>query len=268
MTAPATGFAAVNGTRLYYEIAGQGQPLVLIHGFALDHRLWDEQFRDYARRFRVLRYDLRGFGRSDPPTAGQPYQHADDLRALLDHFQIDQAYLVSLSLGASVALNAALSFPSRVGALVLVDAFLTGWPMSPDWQAEVGPIWREAAARGVPASKERWYQVRMFAPTRANPRAAPRLARMTTDWTGWHFDHRDPENTPALTHHRLSEVRAPSLVVVGEHDLPDFQAIAQALLAIPLARLVTVPGAGHLPPLEAPSLFDALVLGFLDTVEA
>jgi 3-oxoadipate enol-lactonase len=268
MTHPETGFASVNGTRLYYELAGQGQPLVLIHGFALDHRLWDEQFLDYGRRFRVLRYDLRGFGRSDPPVARQPYQHADDLRTLLDHFEMDQAGLVGLSLGGFVALNAALSFPSRVSALVLVDAFLAGSPMSPEWDAEVGPIWREAAALGLPASKERWYQIRLFETTRANPQAAPRLARMTSDWTGWQFANRDPENTPALTESRLSQVRAPALVVVGEHDLPDFQAMARALQAIPLARLVTVPGAGHLPPLEAPSLFDALVLGFLDTLEA
>jgi pimeloyl-ACP methyl ester carboxylesterase len=266
MTAPQTGFASVNGTRLFYEVAGHGQPLVLIHGFGLDHRLWDEQFRDYARRFRVLRYDLRGFGRSDVP-GDQPYQHADDLRALLDHFGMDQAVLVGLSLGGFVALNAGLSFPSRVSALVLVAPFLNGRAMSPEWDAEVAPIWREARALGVEAAKERWHQIRLFEATRAHPQAGPRLAAINSAWSGWQFLHRDPENTPAPVNNRLNEVRAPTLIVIGERDLPDFQAIARELLAIPLARRATVPGAGHLPPLEAPSLFDALVLGFLDALE-
>jgi pimeloyl-ACP methyl ester carboxylesterase len=258
--------APVNGTRLFYEVAGHGQPLVLIHGFGLDHRLWDEQFRDYARRFRVLCYDLRGFGRSDAP-ADQPYQHADDLRGLLDYFEMDQAILAGLSLGGFVALNAALSFPSRVSALVLAAPFLNGRAMSPAWDAEVAPIWREARALGAEATKQRWHHIRLFEAARAHPQAGPRLAAMTAGWSGWQFLHRDPENTPAPINNRLNEIRAPTLIVVGERDLPDFQAIARELLAIPLARLASIPGAGHLPPLEAPSLFDALVLGFLGTLE-
>jgi pimeloyl-ACP methyl ester carboxylesterase len=265
MTDHETGHAEVNGTRLYYEIAGRGQPLVLIHGFGLDNRLWDEQFRDYSRRFRVLRYDLRGFGQSQVP-GEQAYRHADDLCALLDYFEMPQAVLMGLSLGGWIALNFALDYPHRVSALVLVDAILNGQVMSPEWEAEVAPIWREARSLGVEATKERWHHLAMFAAARAHPQAGPRLAQIIVDWSGWQFVNRNPETTGAAAAERLSEIQAPTLVIIGERDLADFKAMADRLLAIPLARKVVIPGAGHLPPIEAPTLLDALVLGFLESM--
>jgi 3-oxoadipate enol-lactonase len=258
-----SGYAAVNGTRLYYEAAGTGTPLVLVHGFGLDRRMWDKQFADFARGWRVLRYDLRGFGRSALPEPGRAYRHADDLAALLDHFKIDRAALVGLSLGGDVALNTALEYPDRVSALVLVDAIVSERPMSAEWDDEVGPIWREARARGVEAGKQSWLNIRMFAPTLKHPEAGPTLRQLIDDWSGWQFANRDPENTSIRAMERLAEVLVPTLVVVGERDLPDFQAIANELLAIPLARKVTVPGAGHMVPMEAPGEFNALVTGFL-----
>lgn len=83
-------FVETNGTRLYYEEAGAGPAVVLIHGFTLDTRMWDDQFQRLVAHFRVIRYDLRGFGRSSPPTEA-PYLHVEDLRGLLDHLDIEQA---------------------------------------------------------------------------------------------------------------------------------------------------------------------------------
>src|SRR6476620_4450626 len=68
-------FAAVNGTRLAYEVAGAGPPIVLLHGLTVDMRMWDDQFAPFAAQHRVVRYDLRGFGQSDPPREGEPYTH-------------------------------------------------------------------------------------------------------------------------------------------------------------------------------------------------
>ncbi|MEK7328872.1 MAG: alpha/beta hydrolase, partial [Chloroflexota bacterium] len=98
-----TGFAEVNGTRLYYEVAGSGQPLVLIHGFSLDTRMWGDQFETFARHYQVVRYDLRGFGQSAVPS-NEPYTHADDLNNLLHYLKIDSVHLVGLSLGGGVAI--------------------------------------------------------------------------------------------------------------------------------------------------------------------
>jgi 3-oxoadipate enol-lactonase len=259
-----TGFASVNGTRLYYETAGSGQPLVLVHGFGLDRRMWDKQFLDFARRWRVVRYDLRGFGRSAWPVVGESYRHSDDLAALLDQLGIAQAALVGLSLGGLIALNTTLQYPDRVSALVLVDTIVSGRPMSAAWNDDYRAVRSQAHTGSVEAGKLAWLNLGLFAPARAHPQAGPLLRQMVVDWSGWQFANRDPENTLIAAVDRLGEVRAPALVLVGEHDQPDFLAIADELKAgLPLARRVVVPGAGHLLPMEAPGEFNALVEAFL-----
>ena len=104
------GFADVNGTRLYYEMVGSGHPLVLVHGFTLDTRMWDDQFEMFAGRNQVVRYDLRGFGKSALPTT-EPYSHPDDLRALMTHLGIEHAFIIGLSLGGAVAVDFAVTYP-------------------------------------------------------------------------------------------------------------------------------------------------------------
>ena len=94
------GFAEVNGTRLYYERADAGDPIVLIHGLAVDSRYWQAQFEALAQHYRVVRYDLRGFGKSALPTA-EPYTHADDLKALLDDLGIERAHILGNSFACS-----------------------------------------------------------------------------------------------------------------------------------------------------------------------
>src|SRR6266566_308505 len=124
------GTLAINGAHLYYEQAGSpgspGHPLVLIHGFTLDTRMWDDQFAVFTRHYQVIRYDMRGFGRSDLP-AEEPFTAVDDLRALLDTLGVSRACVLGLSLGGSVAIDFALAYPDRTSALVLVDPALRGW---------------------------------------------------------------------------------------------------------------------------------------------
>jgi pimeloyl-ACP methyl ester carboxylesterase len=78
------GFAEVNDTRLYYEMVGRGHPIVLVHGWGFDTRMWDNQLEAFTKRFKVIRYDVRGFGKSALPTIGKEYSHTKDLKALLD----------------------------------------------------------------------------------------------------------------------------------------------------------------------------------------
>src|SRR5579859_6499927 len=120
MPASTSGFAQVNGTRLYYEMAGEGYPLVLMHGGIMDNTMWDDQFEAFAQRYRVIRYDLRGFGQSDLPDGPEPFSMSKDLRALLAFLSIDRANLLALSMAGSIAIDFTLDFPALVNALVLV----------------------------------------------------------------------------------------------------------------------------------------------------
>src|SRR5688500_13479244 len=136
------GIAEVNATRLVYETAGAGPPVVLIHGFTLDHRMWDDQMPAFAERHRVVRYDLRGFGASAPFVPDEPYTHADDLRALMTHLGIGRAAVVGLSMGGWAALEFVLTYPESVSALVLVDSALRGYQYAPSAAATIATIYR------------------------------------------------------------------------------------------------------------------------------
>lgn len=258
------GFADVNGTRLFYAIAGEGEPLVLIHGFTLDTRMWDDQWTPLAARHRVIRYDARGFGQS-APTGDASYAHTDDLAALLDHLHVSRAAIVGLSMGGGIAIDFALAYPAMTTALVTVDATLGGHTWSDTWNAQVGPVWRTARSAGVAAGKALWLDLPLFAPAREQPAVGARLAAMVADYSGLHWLHGDPQrSSEPPAGERLAEITVPTLAIIGERDLPDFHAMTERIVAgIPGARKAILPGVGHMANMEAPAPFNEILLGFL-----
>ncbi|HHY56705.1 MAG TPA: alpha/beta fold hydrolase [Chloroflexi bacterium] len=256
-------FIETNSARLYYEEAGAGSAVVLLHGFTLDTRMWDDQFLALAQCCRVIRYDLRGFGRSSLPAA--PYSHVEDLRGLLDQLGIEQATLVALSKGGGVALDFALSYPQRTRRLALIDTILGGHVWSEAGSARDALVWQEAKRGGIPAAKASWLAHPLFAPAMRQPEVAARLTQIIEDYSGWHFVNRNPEQSlqpPALG--RLHTLTMPILVIVGEHDLPDFQHIAATIgQRAPDVRTLVVSGAGHMANMEAPAVVNAALLEFL-----
>ncbi len=255
------GFAEVNGTQLYYEVAGDGHPLVLIHGFSLDTRMWDDQFELFARDYKVVRYDIRGYGKSAVP-GKDGYYHADDLRALLDHLGINHAHILGLSLGGAIALEFALAYPDRIHALILVDSVLWGHNWSEESRKQDGAVW---AAGSVEGARALWLAHPLFAPAMENSSAAPRLTQIVTDYSGWSWVNDDPGLLPdPMAAQRLREINAPTLIVMGERDLPDFHTIADTLQEqIPNSRTVVLPGVGHMSNMEDPEGFNKAVLSFL-----
>ncbi len=257
--------ATVNGTRLRYQLTGTGPPLVLLHGFTLDLRMWDAQMAAFSPQYRVLRYDLRGFGGSALPGA-TAYDHADDLWALLDHLGVETAAIVGLSMGGGVALDFALAYPDRVRALVLADAMIGGYRWSPEWQAATAPIWRVAREGGVAPARARWLAHRgLFGAALEQQAAAATLTQMIADYSGWHWCNRDPHRKPSHPAiEQLTQIAAPTLIITGEREDPDFVAQATILSAqIPGVQSRVLPGIGHLTALEAPNEFNRTVLDFL-----
>jgi pimeloyl-ACP methyl ester carboxylesterase len=257
--------APVAGTHLCYERAGDGPVVVLLHGFSLDLRMWDDQVAARLPGFDVLRYDLRGYGRSDLPAPGVPYRAVDDLRALLDHLGISKVHLVGFSAGGVVAIQFALEYPALVDRLVLADSSLDEF----DWSEELSRIWGriglETGIMGVEAGRRLWLDHPFFETTRYRPTVRDRLEEMVGEYSGWHWLHEDlgTEVQPPANQ-RLGDVPQPTLVLVGEHDVPDFQRIARRLAEqIPRAELAVVPGAGHMVNMEAPEVFNRHLLGFL-----
>lgn len=251
--------------QLYYETAGhETRPaLVFIHGFGVDCQMWDAQWPVFAERFRVLRYDMRGYGRSSIPV--DDYAPVEDLREVLRHARVSRATLVGLSRGGGLAADFAITHPDMTAALVLVDATLGGWRWSARQKQLDAEVWQTARERGLDEAKRAWLAHPLFAPAMQNPLAAAPFTRMVQNWSGWQFLNRDPAIYPAPpAAQRLSEIDAPALVLAGQHDLEDFLGIAAFLAdGIRGAKKVIIPGAGHLLPMENPREFNDLVLGFL-----
>ncbi len=157
MSSAESGYAEINGTRLYYETAGAGHPLVLIHGYTLDSRMWDDQFDTLSQKYRVIRYDLRGFGKSACPSPGQKYCHTEDLKALLGYLKISKAYVLGLSMGGGIAVEFTLEHPEMAQALILVDSILGGFSYSDEFSAIFNELLTKFSEEGLgPGERFGW----------------------------------------------------------------------------------------------------------------
>jgi pimeloyl-ACP methyl ester carboxylesterase len=254
---------------LHYEVAGEGPPVVLIHEGIADSRMWEPQWTSFPPTHRTVRYDMRGFGET-PITPGS-FSNARDLVGLLERLALGPAALVGVSLGGRVALEVAVARPELVSALVLVGAGLPGH----DWTEETQAGWTEEQAaleRGdVEAAVELNLRMWVDGPGRSPSDVDPDVREQVAVMQRRAFELQLPvgdagEEEPLVPDlaDRLTEIRAPTLIVVGEEDRPDIHTIADRLAAaLPHARRASIPATAHIPSLERPDEFDRLVLEFL-----
>jgi len=265
-----TGYADVHGAQLYYEIAGAGFPLILLHAGIADSRMWDAQFEVFARKFLTVRYDMRGFGRSPMPSQGD-FCLYDDLDGLLDALGLDSAMLVGLSLGGSTALDFTLAHPNRVDALVACGASLSGFPWSnmilEGWGAVDEAVEKGDKAAAIELDLRMWVDGPSRQPDQVDEPIRERVREMLAPL----YDIAEGDATerrldpPAI--HRLGEIHTPTLIVVGDQDMPDMMGIADKLEAgIRGARKVVISGAAHMVNMEKPEQFNHDVLEFLTDV--
>jgi len=257
-------YARVSGVRLYYEIEGEGPTVLLLHPVGLDLTCWDSQVEAFVPRFRVLRVDLRGHGRSDAPPP--PYTlggFAADVHLLLHQLQLVPAHGVGLSLGGMVAQVLAIEHPGDVCSLVLADTNSTLSPEARRVMVERG----EAAKRGGMASLVESTIARWFTPGFMGSDIVARCRErlLADDVEGWMATWQAISELD--TEPRLREIRVPTLVIAGEADASVAVSRAQAMAdRIPGSVFYVVPGAPHMAPLERPDLFNPPVLEFLRRV--
>jgi len=272
------GDVLVNGTRLYYEAAGAGTPVVFIHGNMADRRHWDDQFLVFAGKHRVIRYDVRGFGKSAVPSSGHPYAHHQDAAALLRYLRVASAHIIGLSMGAGIAADFVLTHPEMSRSLVSVGPWVVGYD-SPAARELFEAFKRVAAAlqRGGSAAAIDEFVVGLLEGSIRDPAVAERLRQLGADYSFWHLCHTDPgetqvsaENgkTGSLAAQQTAEIRVPTLIVTAEHDYPACREIAGLLeRTVAGARKVVMPGAGHIINMERPAEFNRIVLDFLAQVD-
>lgn len=261
--------ANIPGAQLWYETAGQGEPVILLHGGNLDARMWDMQFGVLARDYQVIRYDHRGFGRSS--NADSAFSLHDDLFALMQALKIPRAHLVGLSLGGRVALDFAVAHPDMVNRLVLAGPGLSGW----NWDVREHPdtMWlkaaRAAGARGdTGAVGLAWLESDYMRPSMEQPALQPQLRALSTGnvrlWSKFlrGVDAEVPAKPGAFT--KVGALRIPTLLIVGSRDVPEIHRIVDSLaVKIPGSRKTVIDGAGHMVNMERPAQFNEALLAFL-----
>jgi 3-oxoadipate enol-lactonase len=262
-----TGFLDVQGAPLYYEVAGKGPALLLIHAGVADHRMWDQQFALFAQQYQTIRYDLRSFGQSQLPAG--PFAFHEDPAALLQHLGIKKAHVIGASFGGRIALDFALAHPAMIDSLVLVAPDISGYPPSEEI-LRFGEEEEALLERGdLEAATELNLRMWVDGPLRTPEQVDPRLRQTVHDMQYHAFTASIPEGVeeialdpPAVD--RLTDLRVSTLVLVGDHDLPQKLVLAQELTThIAGAQQVIVPGVAHMVSMEQPELFTSTVLAFL-----
>lgn len=258
-----SGYIAVDGEKLYYEIAGKGDNIVLLHDGLIDCEIWDNQFPALAKNFRVARYDRRGYGRSSNPKA--PYSNIDDLEQLFIQLKIAKAIVFGMSAGGGLAIDFALKHPEKVTALVLVGAVVSGYGYSSHMLTRGGRISLEELVSDPQKFIKYFGWEDPYTLFSENIKAKEECLRLLEahpmNVNLDKFKFLKPRDRPALKF--LSEIKVPTLVLVGEHDIPDVHAHSGVIeTGIPNAEREIVLKAGHLIPLERPEAFYSSVLTF------
>jgi len=251
-----SGLASVNNGQLYFETNGDGEPIIFLHGFSFDHRMWQPQVEYLSKQYKIITYDMRGFGKSTLPSSS--YSHHDDLCQLMTYLKIDTAYIVGLSLGGEMATDFTLSYPKMVKKLVLADASMHGFESTVDWQVHAQVV-------GLAVAKQQWLDHQVFKTTTISNEMQNELNTMVADYSGWHWLNHDPrEKLSPSAIERLSEITCPTLIVMGSHDLSYFQTIADKYNHdVVGSQKISIPNAGHMVNMEKPEQFNNIVGQFI-----
>ncbi|MCI0414150.1 alpha/beta hydrolase [bacterium] len=256
-----SGYADVQAGRIFYEVSGNGLPVVLIHGGFMDHRMWDDQMPVLSKNFKVIRFDVRGFGKSSKPD--KEFYPSKDLAQLLDFLKIPDAAVVGLSLGGWVAIDFALSNPERVRALIIAEPGVAGHQWSKEVMDHMDAVMSAEKSHGRDAAIEVLLNGRVFATAKQNPAVFERLKAQVIN----NFDLSVGSMMRTSVKdaiHQLSKIQIPVFLIQSEHAGEDAVAIAKEFQKqVKQIKIANVSNSGHMMNMEQPQQFNQLVGEFL-----
>ena len=267
-----TGYADIQGGKLYYEVAGAGPALLLIHAGVADHRMWDDQWPAFAQHYRVIRYDTRGFGKTT--SANVDYSNRQDIADLLRHLGVERTAILGVSRGGYIATDFTLEHPQMVTHLIVVAGGLSGLTyndisVTPAEMAINEQLDALEQARDYAALTEMEVHVWGDGITQPDGRmaAGPRakMRQMIADnFVAHAAEAATPQPLTPPAARRLGEIRVPTLVIYGDLDFDETAQTMDYLAAnVAGAQKVLMPGTAHLPNMEQPEQFTQIVLDFL-----
>ena len=266
-----SGYAEVNNTRLYYEIAGKGPTIVFIHGSFGDRRFWDFQM-SLSKKYRVLRYDLRGFGKSALPKEEEVYRDCDDLLALLNYLKIEKAHICGLSYGSFIAIDFALAYPQKCLSLIPIGPRVAGDDLD-EYKAN-SDSFKTIVAKAVDILKTTgkkeaadflWAGDNGLSKSLQSSRARQMLITMGYEYSWWRHLHpskREYAFPQAIKH--LDQIKMPTLVVTADFDVPICKQVAATLKSeIRDSKLISISHASHIMNMDRPEQFNKALSQFI-----
>ncbi len=264
-----SGYAPVENGRLYYEITGSGPAIVLIHAGFLDSRMWDEQFNLFSRNFKVLRYDVRGFGKSD--IAKSKFSDAKDLHDLLKYLTIDKSSIVGVSNGGRIAFDFAVEYPQMLQSLIVVAPGIRGYKFSGPVEENLWKQFEESMKAQEVADREGRVRDAVEMDVNAwasaqSPESRKRIFEIATD--NFHVQRENPwklqvsPDPPSFS--RLFQIHVPTLFIVGDRDVPAQVIMVDNIHAhMPGSGKILIKGADHIVNMSKPNEFYQAVVEFL-----
>jgi CubicO group peptidase (beta-lactamase class C family)/pimeloyl-ACP methyl ester carboxylesterase len=245
------GYATIGDAMLFYEEKGVGEPLILLHAHSVDRRMWNKQFEELSKHYRVIRYDLRGYGLSSMPTEGKDFTICEDLKKFMEVMNIPKAHLVGLSLGALAITDFMTLYPEKVISAVLAAGGLSFnlQPKEPEKDLKMYKTnWKIAMRRGSCGD-------------------SPFLMSLIESWRMWQVSHRESSKVflgdSAKAYYENHQLQIPVLFIVGECDSPGSSLSSQYLSKLlPNNSIKRISGAGHFSAIEKPDEFNKAVLEF------
>jgi pimeloyl-ACP methyl ester carboxylesterase len=271
MSSPQTksGFINIDNAQIYYETAGKGIPFAMIHAGVADCRQWNNEFAFFAQEYQVVRYDMRGYGKSEPVDG--EFSHMSDLVSVLNALELQEPLvMMGCSMGGGLAMDFALTHPSRVKALIMVGSGPSGLQLDVPTPAKFAEAEKayEAGDLDLVAEIETqiWFDGMDRTPDQVNQamrKLAYEMNRKALAHEARQLGKRLP-NTETLAFDRLTNLNIPVLVIVGTHDTPYILAAADYMVEkIPSARKVRIEDAAHLLNMDQPHQFQTIVKAFL-----
>jgi 3-oxoadipate enol-lactonase len=256
-----SGYIKVGSDKIFYETAGEGSVLIFLHDGLVHREIWDDQFSFFSQKYKVVRYDRRGYGNSSA-TSGA-YSNIEDLNSLFTHLQVDKACLIAMSSGGRLAIDFTLRFPEKVSSLVLVGAVVGGFPYTQHFYNRGGHLpseFKSAEDRRLYYALDDPYEI-----FHENKTAKEKVARLVKSFPRKGRGSTSSASPAEPAYRRLNQIKIPTLILVGEFDIPDVHAHAGAIQAgIIDSKRDIIPNSGHLIPIEQPALFNKAVEKFLE----
>ena len=266
-----SGRIDVGNGSLYYEEAGSGEPVIFVHGHSLDHRMWDEQFAEFAKEYRVIRYDLRGYGASSSQTEDYQFTHVQDLVTLMDSLHIRKAHIVGLSLGGFIGADMLGWFPERMASAFLASGNIrkSKGPSQPMTKEEALKRDEEIAVmkvKGVDVMKREWFEGLMSSGGTRKERMRQPLWEMIDDWDAWQPLHKEVRVVAGLDAYeaiKKNHPTVPTLIVEGKSPNNRYSNQPEILKYLPNGKLKVLEDCGHMLNMEQPEAFNAALREFL-----